>query len=246
MKDPSLHFPPRLSPRLRASAVNSPLLIFDMDGVLVDVTESYRETIARTVEHFTGRAISRETIQEYKNQGGWNGDWDLSHHLVRTAGVDVSFEDVRAHFQKLFLGEDGTPGLMLRERWIARPGVLEGLAGRFRFALFTGRPKVEARLTLGRFAEGIAFDPIVGMYEVQNPKPAPDGLLAILRANPDTAAWYIGDTIDDARAARAAGVPFIGIAAPHNPLRADLVKLFQSQGAVAILSDINQLPEALG
>jgi HAD superfamily phosphatase len=31
-----------------------PLLVFDMDGVLVDVTESYRETIAQTVERFTG------------------------------------------------------------------------------------------------------------------------------------------------------------------------------------------------
>jgi phosphoglycolate phosphatase-like HAD superfamily hydrolase len=39
-----------------------------MDGVLVDVTESYRETIARTVERFTGAAITREKIQEYKNR----------------------------------------------------------------------------------------------------------------------------------------------------------------------------------
>ncbi len=31
------------------------LIVFDMDGVLVDVSESYRETIVRTVEHFTGR-----------------------------------------------------------------------------------------------------------------------------------------------------------------------------------------------
>ena len=36
------------------------LLVFDMDGVLVDVTESYRETIQRTVEHFTERRIGRE------------------------------------------------------------------------------------------------------------------------------------------------------------------------------------------
>ena len=33
---------------------------FDMDGVLVDVTESYRETISSTVEHFTGQTISRD------------------------------------------------------------------------------------------------------------------------------------------------------------------------------------------
>ncbi len=31
------------------------MLVFDMDGVLVDVTESYRETIVKTVEHFTGQ-----------------------------------------------------------------------------------------------------------------------------------------------------------------------------------------------
>ncbi len=43
----------------------SQVLVFDMDGVLVDVTDSYRETIVRTVEHFTGRTITRESIQDY-------------------------------------------------------------------------------------------------------------------------------------------------------------------------------------
>ena len=43
------------------------MIVFDMDGVLVEVSESYRETICRTVEHFTGKTITRELIQEYKN-----------------------------------------------------------------------------------------------------------------------------------------------------------------------------------
>ena len=55
--------------------MTQPLIVFDMDGVLVDVTESYRETIVQTVEHFTGMTITREQIQDYKNQGGWNDDW---------------------------------------------------------------------------------------------------------------------------------------------------------------------------
>ena len=228
------------------SKPSQPLLIFDMDGVLVDVTESYRETITRTVEHFTGRSFSRESIQEYKNAGGWNDDWQLSHHLIRTAGVGASFDNVKSHFQTLFHGVNGTPGLMLRERWIARPGILEKLGERFRFALFTGREKEEAQLTLDRFAAHLVFDPIVGMHEVENHKPAPDGLLRILRANPDSAAYYIGDTVDDARAARAAAVPFIGIAAPANPLHNELVALFQAEGARAILGDINYLAEMFG
>ncbi len=222
--------------------MNKPILVFDMDGVLVDVTESYRETIARTVEHFTSIRLSPEKIQEYKNQGGWNDDWKLSHHIVTSAGVEVPFEDVKAHFQHLFRG-NGSEALMLREKWVARPGTLEKLNRNFRFAVFTGRPREEAQLTLDRFAPELRFDPIVGMYEVENHKPAPDGLLQILRDNCDCQVFYVGDTVDDARAARAAKVPFIGIAAPSNPLYIDLVFLFQEEGAYAIVDDINYLDE---
>jgi len=218
----------------------TPLLIFDMDGVLVDVTASYRETIARTVEHFTGRQIAHHQIQQYKNQGGWNDDWKLSHHIVTLAGVDVPFEEVKRHFQSIFHG-NGSDGLMLREQWVARPGLLENLNQNFRFALFTGRPRWEAELTLQRFAPHLVFDPIIGMDEIVNHKPAPDGLLAIRQ--PDAKCYYIGDTVDDARCARAANVPFIGVAAPSNPLYLDLVFLFQEQGAFAIVDDINYLPE---
>src|SRR5437764_14673403 len=104
-----------------------------MDGVLVDVTESYRESIAQTVRHFTGTAPTREQIQDFKNQGGWNDDWQLSHHIITGVGVDASFEQVKDHFQSIFLG-NGTDGLILREQWVARPGVLEYLSQQFDFA----------------------------------------------------------------------------------------------------------------
>jgi HAD superfamily phosphatase len=263
--------------------MSKPILVFDMDGVLVDVTASYRETIARTVEHFTGASIAPERIQEYKNEGGWNDDWKLSHHIVNSAqenvpaGIrpvpsgrdnaalgfvsappgrnnaslqttppagrnNVPFEEVKAYFQKLFLG-DGSDGLMRREQWVARPGVLERLNQGFQFALFTGRPKAEARMTLDRFAPGIEFAPIVGMYEVRNQKPAPDGLLQIREASPGCDLYYVGDSVDDAQCAQSAGVPFIGVAAPSNPLYLDLVFLFQAAGAYAIVDDINFLEE---
>ncbi|HLK65762.1 MAG TPA: HAD hydrolase-like protein [Bryobacteraceae bacterium] len=227
-----------------------PLLIFDMDGVLVDVAESYRETIACTAEHFTGVKITREQIQEYKNQGGWNDDWQLTHHIVTGAGVDVPFEEVRARFQRLFLG-NGTDGLILRERWVANPGALEKLAEQFHLAIFTGRPREEAALTLNRFAQSLKFDPIIAMEDVENHKPAPDGLVRIMESALSPApghglpapAFYVGDTVDDARCARAAKVPFIGIAAPDNPLYIDLVFLFQAEGAYAIVDNINYLDE---
>lgn len=220
--------------------MSTPTLVFDMDGVLVDVTESYREAIAQTVEHFTGSRISNSEIQRYKNSGGWNDDWQLSHHIVTGTGVCAAFEDVKRYFQSIFLGENG---LIMREKWIARPGILENLNQRFNFALFTGRPRPEAELTLKRFAPEFLFDPIVGMYDVTRHKPEPEGLLQILKQRNGCKVFYVGDTVDDARCARAASVPFIGIAAPDNPRYLDLVFLFQAEGAYAIVDDINYLEE---
>jgi HAD superfamily phosphatase len=220
------------------------LIVFDMDGVLVDVTDSYRETIVRTVEHFCGVTLTPPQIQDYKNQGGFNDDWKLSHHIITGHGVACAFQDVVDHFQHLFHG-NGSDGLILRERWIARDGLFERIAARFDLAIFTGRMRWEAQVTLDRFAPRLRFDPIVGMQEVTAHKPAPEGLLKIAAANAGRKIWYSGDTVDDARCASSAAVPFIGIAAPDSPRRADLVALFQAENAIAVLDDINGLESVL-
>jgi HAD superfamily phosphatase len=222
-----------------------PLIVFDMDGVLVDVTESFRETIVRTVAHFAGVTLTHAQIQDYKNQGGFNDDWNLSHHVIAQHGVAVEFQTVVDYFQGLFHGGNGTDGLILRERWMAREGLFERLGARFDFAIFTGRMRWEAEVTLQRFAPSLRFDPIVGMEDVTAHKPAPEGLLKIAAANPDRKMWYVGDTVDDARSARAAAVPFIGVASPASPRRAELAALFQAENAVAVLDDINQLESVL-
>ena len=216
------------------------LIVFDMDGVLVDVSESYRETIVRTVEHFAGVTVTRAQIQDYKNQGGFNDDWKLSHHIITQHGVAVEFQAVVDYFQGLFHG-NGSGGLILRERWMAGDGLFDRLAARFDLAIFTGRMRWEAEVTLNRFAPSLRFDPIVGMEEVTAHKPAPEGLLKIAAAAGARKMWYIGDTVDDARCALAATVPFIGIASPDSPRRAELASLFQAENAVAVLDDINQL-----
>ena len=219
-------------------------LVFDMDGVLVDVSESYRQTIQETVERFTGKSVTRAEIQEWKNRGGWNDDWALSTAMIRDKGVDADYNEVVNYFQGLFHGE-GSDGLILRERWIAQEGVLERLNQKYQFGLFTGRFRWEAELTLHRFAPGLQFEPIVGAGDVPNHKPAPDGLLKIARLAPGAELWYIGDTVDDARSAKAAGVPFIGVAATASAHRQQLCALFKEEGAKAVLEDINQLEDAL-
>jgi HAD superfamily phosphatase len=215
------------------------LIIFDMDGVLVDVSESYRTAIQRTVMHFASREVSREMIQDYKNQGGWNDDWALSQRLIQDAGLTVRYDDVIDFFQSIFHG-DGQNGLFMRERWIAQPGLLERLARNHALAVFTGRFRWEAEATLSRFAPNL-FGQVTGVDDVIHAKPAPEGILKIREAIPHEKVWYVGDTVDDARAAKAAHVPFIGIAAPGSPRVRTLITLLKDEGAIAVLDDINQM-----
>ncbi len=221
--------------------VKPDLLVFDMDGVLVDVAESYRETIVQTVKHFSGRVISRDFIQDYKNHGGWNNDWALSQRILRDLGVEVPYETVVEEFNRLFLGSNGTEGLIHRERWIGEPGLFERLSSRYQLAIFTGRMRYEVAITMERRGRGILFDPIICADDVTLPKPEPEGLMLIQQRNPGKQILYFGDVVDDARSARAAGVPFVGVA--H---RDDVRQLLKLEGAIAVIDNINQMEELLG
>jgi len=220
------------------------VIVFDMDGVLAEVTESYREAIVQTVKFFTGTTIARDAIQDYKNQGGWNNDWLLSQKIAADLGMQIDYDTVVEKFNEFFLGEDGN-GLIQRESWFPQNGLLERLGQSYELSIFTGRLRYEADITLRRFASHIEFDPMVCADDVTAAKPAPEGLFAIQRKRPGKKLWYVGDTVDDARCARAAGVPFIGIAARTHTKRDELVRLFERENAVAILENINEIESAL-
>ena len=222
-------------------------IVFDMDGVLVDPERSYRQTVVETVAHFEGPDAQRITlgqIEDYKNQGGYNNDWLLTQRILRDRGVDVEYSVVIERFNQIFFGENHD-GLIMQEQWLVEDGLLERLSARHNLAVFTGRLDFEAALTLKRFAPGIPFQPRVCSDHVENPKPAPDGLLAIKQAMPDTQLIYIGDTVDDARPSRLAQVPFIGVAKKNHLRRAELVRLFADEGAAAIIENVNEIEHAI-
>jgi HAD superfamily phosphatase len=89
-----------------AASPNKDLIIFDMDGVLVDVGESYRATIQATVKVFTGDEPTREEIQDWKNKGGWNDDWQLSHRLIQERGGQAEYANVSTSFRRFFMAMD--------------------------------------------------------------------------------------------------------------------------------------------
>jgi HAD superfamily phosphatase len=221
------------------------VIVFDMDGVLVDVSQSYRETIRATVRHFGGPVVSHERVQDYKNAGGWNNDFALSQKILADAGIDIPYETVATEFNRIFFGENND-GLVLREKWIASPTLLNALSENNALCIFTGRTQYEVQFTLTRFVPEVRWSMIVADENVANSKPAPDGLLDIMAAHPSVPVTYIGDTVDDARSAQAAGnVRFVGIAHNNNPRREELVALLREHGAIAVLENVNELETVL-
>lgn len=72
------------------------LIIFDMDGVIVDVGGSYREAARRTAAVLLGflrnakllpePLFSLEDVAFVKRSGGLNNDWDLTYKLIDLLG----------------------------------------------------------------------------------------------------------------------------------------------------------------
>ncbi|WP_255192314.1 TIGR01548 family HAD-type hydrolase [Natronobeatus ordinarius] len=59
--------------------MNVESVVLDVDGVLVDVADSYRRAILESVEQVYGRTIRRDDIQRFKDAGGFNNDWELTY-----------------------------------------------------------------------------------------------------------------------------------------------------------------------
>ena len=72
-------------------------VVLDIDGVLVDVADSYRRAIIESVERVCGKTIDRDAIQSFKNAGGFNNDWELTdaaalYVVARREGLRMDVE----------------------------------------------------------------------------------------------------------------------------------------------------------
>jgi len=79
------------------------LIVFDMDGVLIDVSESYRATVRQTAALFWGSARSAEhlpdplfsltDLAQVKQSGGLNNDWDLTYVVINLLSTLLQITD---------------------------------------------------------------------------------------------------------------------------------------------------------
>lgn len=216
------------------------IIVFDVDGVLVDVRGSFHRTVLETVRHFTGKRVTRVELMRWKSQSGFNDDWKLSTAWVQSLGGKFEYSEVKKKFLELYWGSGGD-GYVSGERWLLPRSSLRRLAAGAELAIFTGRVRAEADYTIDRREVREFFRTVITVEDVKRPKPDSEGLLKILAGRDPNTALYLGDNVDDAISAQAAKVPFIGVLTREGAAREGRVALLKKFGAQAILNDVREL-----
>ncbi|HYL84877.1 MAG TPA: HAD-IA family hydrolase [Candidatus Angelobacter sp.] len=238
--------PRKQAPRTKKlPAVVPQILIFDVDGVLVDVRGTYWRSALETVRYFTGKRVTYAELHKWKSQPGFNDDWSMVSAWVSSLGKPVSYDQARSAFEKFYWGSDGKPGNVRNEKILVTPHQVEKWAQRFELNLFTGRTRQEFSFSFERWPATRYFQTIVTMDDAPK-KPDPEGLLRILGGRDPATALYLGDNIDDALAAREAAMPFMAILAPGEHHYRQRAARFRELGALRLLRRATELNHWLG
>ena len=192
----------------------SAIVIFDIDGVVRDVSGSYRRAIADTVEHFTGGKYrpTPADIDKLKSEGIWNNDWEASQELIyrdfeaqgqSRESKKLDYNNIVAFFQSRYRGTDpdNWNGYICDEPLLLQPSYLEQLtlAG-ILWGFFSGATRLSATYILEKRL-GLKLPVLIAMEDAPG-KPDPTGLFATLRLlekeqQDNTPVLYIGDTVAD-------------------------------------------------
>ncbi len=220
------------------------LLVFDLDGVVFNVDNSYRLAIKKTYEHFAKKELDESKIKRAKEVGGLNCDWDLTKYLLDNDGHSVEFEEMKEVFQSLFFNPNSQNiGYIDNEELVLSAKTLKKLSSQFDFAVFTGRPKAEALYSLEKYGILKYFIKIITVDDLKREqrKPSPDGLNIIKSSIKHNSVYYFGDTIDDIISGVNSNTKVFAVV-NHNDKSADLLL---EAGASATIKDFSKLDKFL-
>jgi HAD superfamily hydrolase (TIGR01548 family) len=242
-------------------------LLLDMDGVLAEVSKSYRASILETCHNYGATSVTLDVIGDWKARGGCNNDWKLSLDLINddpNGQKGLTLDQVTETFEEFYQGTVDRPGLADTETLIPTKAVLQELRRRSDgFGIVTGRPRKDCEKFLKLHGLTDMVDACVCM-EDGPPKPDPFPVLECCKRmgiEPSPSVVLVGDTPDDVRAALAAGCRGVAVATPEaaeeqkakgEPVdRSKLCMAMKECGADMVLDPgfdklVEYFPEAIG
>jgi HAD superfamily phosphatase len=253
----------------------SAIVVFDIDGVIRDVGNSYRRALADTVAEFTNGAYrpTAQDIDKLKGEGIWNNDWEGSQELIyryfETQGksrsdLNLNYETIVAYFQTKYRGTDPVNwnGYICDEPLLASLEYFNSLtAAGIYWGFFSGATKGSASYILERRL-GLQSPILVAMEDAPG-KPDPQGLFMVveqLELNHQLleleSIFYVGDTVADmhtvvnARSQQPARQSIaVGVLPPHILVEPSQVPSYRESliqaGADCVLANILELTPTL-
>lgn len=186
--------------------------MIDLDGTLVHTLGDFAAAINEMLAALRLRAVSADEIALFIGKG--------SEHLLRKTLAHVGasqdlYDRAWDVYQDAYRGLNG--------RWAeVYPGVEEGVAALrasgLRLACLTNKPGEFARHLLAAKGLASSFDVVFGGDAFERKKPDPLPLLKTCEAlgTPPARTLMIGDSHNDAAAARAAGCPIVLVTYGYN------------------------------
>ena len=188
------------------TAPEARLVVFDLDGTLIDSARDLATAVNRALQRVAPGtpALAEDVVRSFIGSGA---RVLIARSLART-GLTVAVEDVLPVFLEAYAG-------CLLDTTRLYPGTreaLDRLRGR-QLAVLTNKPGDMSRAILGGLGVADRFARIVGGGDLPGKKPDPAGLLRLAaEAGVDpSAALMVGDSAIDVRTGRAAGVPTAGV-----------------------------------
>jgi phosphoglycolate phosphatase len=188
------------------------LVVFDLDGTLVDSSDDIATAFARTVEHLAPGTTPLETAVVRSLIG--NGARNLVERGLARLGLPHATADVLPLFLEEYRG-------CLLDTTRLYPGTSDALAALAPrvLAVLTNKPGDLSRAILDGLGVGRRFSRVLGSGDGPPSKPDPAGLRLLMQEAGATAVetLLVGDSPVDVATARAAGVEVAGVAYGLDP-----------------------------
>jgi phosphoglycolate phosphatase len=183
--------------------VKERIILFDLDGTLIDSTEAILESFAAAFEHF-GEPVP--PVEEIKALIGYPLETMFERLGVPQSEIDAHVNAYKAHYRSVHL-----------QKTVLLPKAKEAVLLAYQYGRLgivttkTGKYSQELLEHLGLMQY---FDVLIGRQDVMHPKPHPEPILkALLKLGRVTTdkCWMIGDTCMDMEAAKAAGIGGVAV-----------------------------------